>query len=161
MSKGIIVSLAAIVIIAGAAYYFGFDHGWEGAFRQTPTPTATLAATVSPSQSPTATPVPRNVVTYGDSGYSPATLKVKKGSVVTWQNNSSSGMWTASALHPTHKVYPGTDTTACGTQTLVAMFDACANTPSGKSWSFTFNNTGTWKYHNHSRSAHTGTIIVE
>ena len=44
----------------------------------------------------------------------------KKGTVI-WKNESSNPMWTASAMHPTHKVYPGTDISACGTQTLMPI----------------------------------------
>ncbi len=130
----------------------------------TPTPTPIPTPTISPSPelSPTPTPVvSKNIITLTDSGYSPATITIKKGETVVWKNESKGLMWTASAMHPTHKVYPGTDITACGTQTLLPMFDACAGVASGQSWSFIFKNVGTWKYHNHLNSKQFGTVVVE
>ncbi len=103
----------------------------------------------------------KNVVTYTDAGYTPNIITIKKGETITWKNESGALMWTASAMHPLHRVYPGTDISACGTQTLLPMFDACAGVASGQSWSFLFNNVGTWKYHNHLDSKYFGTVIVQ
>lgn len=102
-----------------------------------------------------------NTVVYSDTGYVPNTLTIKQGETVTWENKSKYSMWTASAMHPSHRAYPGTDITACGTQTLLPMFDACQKIEPGQSWSFKFDNIGNWKYHNHSNSSHFGTIVVE
>ncbi len=124
----------------------------------TPTPTLSVSPTLSPSPTPSATPTPfqqSNTVTYTDSGYSPATITVKKGQIVTWKNNSSKQMRTASAIHPIHSVYPTTG--GC----LGSTFDACTGISSGGTWSFKFDIVGTWKYHNHMNSSHTGTIVVE
>ena len=70
-------------------------------------------------------------------------------------------MWTASAMHPTHMAYPGSDVKKCGTPEAGMIFDSCAGTPSGESWSFKFNSAGEWKYHNHLNVGHYGAIIVE
>lgn len=105
---------------------------------------------------PAAPSVPaENRVTYTDSGYSPAVLNVKVGTTVTFKNQSSQLMWTASAVHPTHRVYPTTG--GC----LGSTFDACGGIQPGDSWSFKFDIAGTWKYHNHLNSGDTGTIVVE
>ena len=96
-----------------------------------------------------------SVVTYTDAGYSPATLRIKKGDTVTFKNQSSQSMWTASAVHPTHRAYPTTG--GC----LGSTFDACAGIQPGDSWSFKFDISGTWKYHDHLNPDNTGTIIVE
>lgn len=123
--------------------------------------------TVSPAPAPTpeASVVPtsfsKKTVTYSDSGYSPSTLKVKKGDFVVFENKNSKMMWTASAVHPTHKVYPGSDIKMCGTNTLVAIFDACKGYVLDESWEFKFDNQGTWKYHNHLQPNHTGTVVVD
>ncbi|OHA25032.1 MAG: hypothetical protein A3D52_00625 [Candidatus Taylorbacteria bacterium RIFCSPHIGHO2_02_FULL_44_36] len=90
-----------------------------------------------------------------NSGYSPSILTVKKGETVTFKNQSSQSMWTASAVHPTHRAYP----TSGGC--LGSTFDACAGVQSGNSWSFKFDISGTWKYHNHLNPGDTGTIVVE
>ncbi|MBI2594782.1 MAG: cupredoxin domain-containing protein [Candidatus Colwellbacteria bacterium] len=87
------------------------------------------------------------VVTYTDNGFSPATLTVKKGETVTFKNNSGKSFWPASAVHPTHTVYP--------------EFDAKQGIAPGAAYSFTFSRTGSWKYHNHLNPSLTGTITVQ
>ena len=86
-------------------------------------------------------------VAYTDSGFSPASLSVNMGDVVTFVNNSSKMMWIASAPHPTHTAYPG--------------FDAKKGSEEGGSYTFTFSKKGTWKYHNHLNPSDFGTVIVE
>ena len=103
----------------------------------------------------------QNVITYTNAGYSPNTLTIKLGETVTWKNESPSGMWTASAMHPSHIVYAGTSLQEHCPDTAGESFDACTSTQPGDSWSFTFNKKGTWKYHNHVNASHFGTIIVE
>lgn len=101
------------------------------------------------------------MVMYGDGGYIPGELKIKKGETVTFKNESSQPMWVASAVHPTHTVYPGSGVQKCGTAEQAGIFDACAGTPTGSNWTFQFNKPGSWGYHNHLRTSHTGKIIVE
>jgi len=130
----------------------------------TPTPTVSPMPTplVSPELTMGLSPVvTNNIITYTDAGYTPNLITIKKGETVVWKNESNSFMWTASAIHPTHKVYPGTDITACGTQTLLPMLDSCGRIESGQSWSFKFDNIGTWGYHNHLNSSKFGKVVVE
>jgi plastocyanin len=114
-------------------------------------------AEVAPT-TPTATEAPvveHKVVTYTDAGFAPATLKIKKGETVLFNNQSSKSMWTASAKHPTHLVYPTTG--GC----IGSTFDACKAFSKGESWPFVFDISGNWKYHNHLNPSHFGTIEVE
>ena len=97
------------------------------------------------------------VVTYTASGFSPTTVTISKGESVTWKNESNRRMWVASAVHPTHTIYPEQTDVDC----LGSSFDACAGAGVGASYEFTFNEVGTWKYHNHLGVFNTGTIIVE
>lgn len=128
----------------------------------TPGPTVSPTPLVSPKSTVSPSPVVSSkIVTYADSGYTPNTITIKKGETVVWKNESGASMWTASAVHPTHKAYSGTDIAACGTQTLLPMFDSCAGVASGQSWSFKFDNVGTWGYHNHLNSSHWGKVVVE
>ena len=123
-----------------------------------PTPMASSVSTASPTKTSTPTSIPvrqGNLVTYTNSGYSPATLTIKKGQIITWKNESSKPMWTASAIHPTHSVYPTTG--GC----LGSTFDACTGTSSGQEWSFKFDVVGTWNYHNHLHAIYGGKIIVQ
>lgn len=86
-------------------------------------------------------------VTYTNDGFSPAELKVKAGTEVTFVNQSDAKMWIASATHPTHTLYP--------------EFDEKASVSKGGSYSFTFNKIGTHPYHNHVLLGKYGKIIVE
>ena len=86
------------------------------------------------------------VVTYTASGYAPNTITVKKGTTVTFVNQSSGGMWVASAVHPTHQLLPG--------------FDQLASVAKSGMYEYTFTKVGTWKYHNHVNASDTGTVIV-
>jgi plastocyanin len=88
-----------------------------------------------------------STVTYSDTGFAPATLTVEVGTKVTFVNESSKGMWVASAVHPTHEVLPA--------------FDNKVTVAEGESYSYTFTKEGQWKYHNHVGPTDTGTVVVE
>lgn len=100
-----------------------------------------------------------NTVTYTDSGFSPETITIEQGETVTWESEGST-MWVASDQHPLHTEYSDTSRTehcSNGDQTEAA-FDQCS---ASSSFSFTFEKTGEWDYHNHESSFHYGTVIVE
>lgn len=97
----------------------------------------------------------QNLIIYTDKGFSPTTLTVKNGASVVFQNNSQGSMWVASAFHPTHTAYPTTG--GC----IGSTFDSCAGITGSNSWTFQFDNIGSWKYHNHLNPGKFGTIIVE
>ena len=99
-------------------------------------------------------------ITYSLTGFSPANITVKKGEAVMWTNISAGGMWVAVDEHPAHMGYDGTSRTAhCATE-APASFDQCVASAAGAQWSFTFNKTGTWKYHNHALESFGGTVTV-
>jgi len=85
-------------------------------------------------------------ITYTDEGFSPTTVQVSKGETVLFINKSSKPMWVASVVHPAHTVLPTFD------QFETAGFD--------ESYSCTFEQRGTWEYHDHVNASKTGTIIV-
>lgn len=85
-------------------------------------------------------------VSYMDSGYNPKTITVKKGTAVTFKNESKTGMWTASGVHPTHQLLPG--------------FDALKSSATGGTYTYTFTKTGSWQYHNHVKPTDTGVVVV-
>lgn len=121
--------------------------------------TTTVNINTSTSTSPTG---PKTVtVIYGMNGFSPSTMTIKKGDNVTFVNQSSSGMWVASAMHPTHAVYDGTNLNTHCAAGATPSFDQCKNTPNGGTYSFTFNKLGSWSYHNHSAASDFGKIVVE
>ena len=87
-----------------------------------------------------------NVVSYTNSGYAPKTITVKKGTAVTFRNDSTGPMWTASGVHPTHQLLPG--------------FDELKSVEKGGSYTYTFTKVGSWQYHNHMKPTDTGIVVV-
>lgn len=117
-----------------------------------------------PGLNQTSSPAPdgnsSNTVYLTASGFQPSELTIEQGETVTWINNASSPMWVGSDRHPTHTQYEGTtlrEHCQNGDQTGAA-FDQCST---GDRFSFTFEKTGEWGYHNHENAGQTGTVIVE
>ena len=96
-----------------------------------------------------------NVVVYTNNGYSPNILQVNVGDTVICKNESSRVMWPASAIHPVHTAYPTTG--GC----IGSTFDACGELSGQSTWSFQFDEAGSWKYHDHKAPQMRGTIVVQ
>lgn len=98
-------------------------------------------------------------IVYSDAGFSPQTLTIKKGTTVTFVNQSTHEMWIGSDEHPSHTGYDGTsrETHCAPGYTGAAPLDQCGP---GSSFSFTFNEVGSWGYHNHREDDDHGTIVV-
>lgn len=94
-----------------------------------------------------------------NSDYNPETLTIKKGDTVIWLNTGSRRNWPASNVHPSHTLYPDSSIQKCGSGEDI--FDACVGLTTGESFSFTFNEEGVWRYHNHLSPGMGGTVIVE
>ncbi len=115
--------------------------------------------TISPPI-PQPTPEPSDeeyIVEITSGGFSPSEVIIEAGETVTWVNKDSVAHWVASANHPDHKVYP--ETGGC----IGSTFDACKGIEPGESWSFTFNQKGSWGYHDHINfgAPFFGKVIVE
>ncbi|OGE82499.1 MAG: hypothetical protein A3B10_00285 [Candidatus Doudnabacteria bacterium RIFCSPLOWO2_01_FULL_44_21] len=80
-------------------------------------------------------------------GFEPSTITIKKGSTVTFVNNDKKNHWPASAPHPIHTDYPA--------------FDPRQAIAASASWSFTFDQAGTWKFHDHLNPSFFGSVTVE
>ncbi len=117
------------------------------------------ASSTPPSTAPSITQQPAEtvpaIVSHGDAGFVPSVVKIAKGKTVMFINDGTASMWPASAKHPTHNEYPTKG--GCTGSTL----DACKALAHGESWSFQFDQVGSWNYHNHLNPSQTGTIIVE
>lgn len=85
-------------------------------------------------------------VSYNGSSFSPSSLKIKAGDIVTFKNTSNDELWVASNPHPVHTDYP--------------EFNSKNLIPTGQTFDFKFIKVGTWGYHNHRNTSVTGTIIV-
>ena len=153
MNKSVLIIVIILLIIAGGFFFFSVsDRSQE---EEIPKKVEDIKDEKTPFV------VVGEVITYTNDGYTPSLLTVKVGDTVIFVNESDEEMWTASAIHPTHRVYPGTDIAECNSTTSSVMFDACVGIPPGESWEFIFNEVGDWKYHNHVKAGHTGEIVVE
>ena len=85
--------------------------------------------------SQTAAGTDNTIVLIRDEGFMPQKIKVKKGTAVTFKNEGENLHWPASNIHPTHRIYP--------------EFDPQKPLKSGESWSFKFDKTGIWQFHDH------------
>jgi len=79
-----------------------------------------------------------------EDGFHPQELTITEGDTVTFRTIRGVSFWPASNLHPTHDVF--------------AEFDPEEPIGQNHSWSFTFNNPGVWKYHDHLSPRTMGTI---
>jgi plastocyanin len=105
--------------------------------------------TVKPSSSTsTEETLSQAAVNITEDGFSPATLKIKKGTTVTWTNQDDVPHQVASDPHPTHEGLAGLDS-----EEPLTKADA---------YNFTFETAGTFTYHDHLNfSIFQGTIVVE
>ncbi len=163
--KKIIITIVIIVVLVGGYFLL------KGT-AQAPVSEAINQQPILPTQSsetqptntlvkPAVTQSVKNEVIYTNSGYLPSKLTIKVGETVTWKNESSSGLWTGSAMHPTHVIYSGTSLDEHCPDTKNVAFDECKSSQPGESWSFKFNKKGTWRYHNHVQASDFGSVIVE
>ncbi|MBI2004427.1 hypothetical protein HYS72_03105 [Candidatus Pacearchaeota archaeon] len=93
-------------------------------------------------------------------GFVPKDLEIKQGDKVTWINKLATEGRPASNFHPTHTNYPGSSIIKCGTAEEKNTFDTCRGLKKGESYSFIFNEVGSWTYHNHLQPSKDGKIIV-
>ncbi len=93
-------------------------------------------------------------------GFVPRNLEIKKGDKVTWINKLITEIRPAGDYHPTHTNYPGSSIIKCGTAEEKNTFDSCRSLKKGESYSFTFNEAGSWTYHDHLQPNKDGKIFV-
>lgn len=164
MKNSLIVVILLAVVIVGGFVLFGKNKTTTNNFDLSGAPSANTETPPASQEPPVQTggiiPEMKSVV-YSDTGFLPSPLTIKVGDIVTFINQSSKSVWPASAMHPTHKVYPGSDIEKCGTAEEVEIFDACRGIPPGGSWSFKFDSVGSWGYHDHLDVTKFGKIIVE
>lgn len=150
------VALGSFLLLSRPSDVTAPQSGATGSINNSaPTPTSPTAVTPQPSTEVIAT------ITYTNNGFSLSTLTIKAGTVVAFQNKSSSPSWPASAIHPTHAVYDGTSLLEHCQNGTSDTFDHCKGINPGESWSFRFDKIGSWKYHNHLNAGEKGVIVVQ
>lgn len=142
MSKKYIAAAAIIILVIAGAWYL--------------TRPPKIQEVTNPTQTEEENKqFEKNTVYHTNDGFAPNPLNIKVGETVLFRNDGSRPTWIASAMHPTHTVYPTTG--GC----IGSTFDSCVGIEPGKSWSFKFDFVGSWKYHDHLNPTSFGTIIVE
>lgn len=142
------IVLLCLLIIGGSLVYAFTSGKIPGA---QPTPSATQTPVQTQTYSTPVIPDPpvfsgKQVINLTKSGFDPATIRIKKGTLIQWINQSGTAASVNSANHPTHQVYPSLN---------LGKF------PDGAGVSLIFNDSGTYKYHNHLNPSQTGTVVVE
>ena len=151
MAGKIVIAIILLAVIVGGVFLFS-------AVSKNPVKTAGVIN--NPDENLQETPFSEDIVEITSSGFAPATLEISKRSAITWINKDVEEHWPASAIHPTHDVYPGSSIEKCGTSEEKNIFDACHGLATGEIWSFTFNEVGSWNYHDHLVNGRFGKIIV-
>ncbi len=90
-------------------------------------------------------PMPR--VRYTNAGFVPKDLTVNVGTMVEFVNESNSPMWVASNEHPEHGLLP--------------TFDQFETVDTSATYTYVFDKSGEWSYHDHINPALEGVILVE
>ena len=166
MQKQILWAIV-IVIVLGGAYLLWANSGTSAPAPQQAEGTPTGATSESPAaneQAGTGATASTGTnagtsaaVTYDGSSFSPSTVTIKKGDTVTFTSTGGS-MWVATGPHPAHTGYGGTDLQTHCAAGAAPSFDQCGV---GATYTFTFDKSGTWPYHNHRNPGAFGKVVVE
>ncbi|EKE26833.1 MAG: hypothetical protein ACD_4C00138G0022 [uncultured bacterium (gcode 4)] len=92
--------------------------------------------------------------------FNPSSLTINVWDKVNFINKDTNPHWPASAMHPTHEVYPWSSIEKCWTDEKNTIFDACKWLAEWEIFSFTFNEKWTWRYHDHLDPSKFWSIIV-
>ena len=153
--KNVLVLMLLVVVIF---FLSGCTQSAKPTTEQTPNTDPVVKTEVTTTSEDPVTKkqdVKENTVEITASGFNPQTLTVNSGDVVSFLNKDTALHWPASALHPTHNVYP--EPGGC----VGSKFDACQGLNKDEVFAFKFNQKGTWKYHDHLNPSLFGTIIVK
>lgn len=142
MKKPLIITLVVIAILGIGGYAILHKSPAKTETSTTATSTSQQQSTTS-NNSSTAT---ANTITFDGTQFSPATMTVKSGTVITVKNTSSDSLQLDSDPHPAH-----TDDTDLNVGTVAP----------GASKTFTVTKTGSYGYHNHLDPTVQAKITVE
>ena len=123
----IIIIVVVVLAVAGWAIWAMGQRTEQAVDQQGNTNTNTQSTNNSQTSNATET----NSVTIKDFAFSPATIKVKKGTTVTWTNQDTTG----------HNVVAEDSNNTGGLPLSAPLLNK------GETFSFTFNDVGTFKYH--------------
>lgn len=134
-------SLMVVIVIVALAAAGGFAY-----YRSRGKPTAQAPQSGAPQAQTGGEAAGQQTIEITASGFSPATVSVKKGTTVIFVNRDSTPHWPASGMHPTHQLCPG--------------FDALRGLQTGESYRFTFNDVKECPFHDHLNVSLRGKVTV-
>jgi plastocyanin len=95
-----------------------------------------------------------HVVNIASQGFSPGTLEVNAGDIITWINADIDAHWIRS------DDYPGADPAKCGEPEKLDILDSCREIEPSESYPFIINEVGEWSYYDVLNPNSQGTVIV-
>lgn len=138
MNKSLVAVIVVVVLAVAGGFAYVATRSPKAVVTQN-TPVMPMPKNNEPTNS-SSTPSTTNSVSIQNFAFSPADITVKKGTTVTWTNKDSA----------THTV----------TETDSQKGPDSGNLASGKTYSFTFDALGTFKYHCAIHSSMVGTVTV-
>jgi hypothetical protein len=103
-----VITALVILILIGVGYYFFTKFRTPTLAPELPQPPTPPVFEVPTTPTPTtATPTSEVIIKITANGFEPEEVEIAKGTKVTWINEQPNPSWPASAVHPTHEVYPG------------------------------------------------------
>jgi len=143
--KYVVAAVIALLILAGGAYALvNHNKNNNSASNSSGSSSSSSSSNMNmgsqSNSSGSNTPTATNAVTIQNFAFSPASITVKKGTTVTWTNKDSAA----------HTVVETDGQTGPSS----SMLDT------GKSYTFTYNTAGTFKYHCSIHPDMTGTVTV-
>jgi plastocyanin len=141
MKKAIVAIAIVIIIVIGWVAFKGKNDNKTNNSAQTNNSTPSQSQTSNNNQNQNSSqPTATDSVIIKDLAFSPQNITVKKGTKVTWTNQDSTS----------HTV----------TETDGKNGPSSSTLSNGQSYSFTFNETGTFAYHCSIHNEMTGTVVV-
>jgi plastocyanin len=129
-----VILISVVIVLSVAALFYFYDFLKEG---------RNDISNVSDTQEPAAG---NTIVEITNEGYNPQTVVIKKGAVVTWVNKGDQTHTVSSDPHPTHTDLPGLTSNPM---------------QPNQSFSFAFEQTGSFGYHCHFHPNVKGRVIVK
>jgi len=136
MNKNILILVGLVVVAL---------FGWWFLSTQPAAQPAAAPANETPSVESTGT---LHEVVLTEAGFVPKEITIALGDTVVFSSTAERPFWPASSVHPSHRDYPG------------GIFDPKKPIQPDAMWSFTFDLSGDWKYHNHLAPNITGVVHV-
>jgi plastocyanin len=133
----IVVIVAAVLLLGGGALWAVTNHS---SYNTDPMNGMDMSGDQKSSGNNTKTPAATNSVSIDNLAFTPSNITVTKGTTVTWTNHDSAA----------HTVTENDGQKGPDSGTLAG----------GKSYSFTYDTVGTFKYHCTIHSSMNGTVVV-